>query len=146
MTIAIHLEPEIEARLRELARKSGLTAEEAAMELLEARLDSPPPQTGSTLPSPENDAEETDAELLAALKAMDDPKDDGGEESALDRALAAMRNRTPEQIAEMRERVLAATRPPRSLPPGKTLADVIVGKWPGNETDEQIQAALEELS
>ena len=74
------------------------------------------------------------------------PEEDGGEESALDRALAAMRNRTPEQIAEAQARAIAMYPPRRSPPPGKTLADVIVGKWPGDETDEQIQAALDELS
>lgn len=30
--------------------------------------------------------------------------------------------------------------------PGKTLADVVCGQWPGDETDEQIEAALAELS
>ena len=32
------------------------------------------------------------------------------------------------------------------LPEGKTLEDVVVGMWPGDETDEEIFAALERLS
>ena len=68
------------------------------------------------------------------------------EPSELDRAVAEMTSRTPEQIAAMRERLLAASPPPRPLPPGKTLFDVIGGQWPGDETDEQIKAALDDLS
>ncbi len=66
--------------------------------------------------------------------------------STLDEAIAKMTHRTPEEIEETRRRVLEASRPPRDLPPGKTLADVVVGQWPGDETDEQIQEALERLS
>ena len=32
------------------------------------------------------------------------------------------------------------------MPPGKTLEDVISGKWPGDEPDEVVFAALEKLS
>ena len=68
------------------------------------------------------------------------------EPSALDLAVRQLTNRTPEQIAIDRERVLALSPPPRPLPPGKTLADVVVGQWPGDETDAQIRDALERLS
>jgi hypothetical protein len=61
-------------------------------------------------------------------------------------AVTAWLNRSPEEIAEAKARVLAMTPPPRELPPGKTLEDVIFGQWPGNESDEQIMAALKELS
>lgn len=81
------------------------------------------------------------ADVLRAALA-----EDREEASALDQAIAAMTNRTPEQIVEKRDRLLATSPPPRPLPPGKTLEDVFVGKWPGNETDAQIQAALEDLS
>ena len=56
------------------------------------------------------------------------------------------RKRTPEEIAEARARILAISRPPRPLPPGKTWQDVIVGQWPGDETDEEIRVILEDLS
>jgi hypothetical protein len=54
--------------------------------------------------------------------------------------------RTPEQMLADRADVLAGVRKGAPLPPGKTLDDVVKGKWPGDETDEQIRAALEELS
>lgn len=69
-----------------------------------------------------------------------------GEPSALDLAVRRITNRTPEQVAADRARLLAKTPEPRPLPPGKSLADVIVGKWPGDETDEQVREALERLS
>ncbi len=55
-------------------------------------------------------------------------------------------NRTPEEIAETRRRIYAMSPEPRELPPGKTLEDVIVGQWPGDETDEEISEALRDLS
>ena len=64
----------------------------------------------------------------------------------LSRARDAMTHRTPEQIAEAQIRAMELYRPLRTVPPGKTLADVISGQWPGDETDEQIEDALRELS
>jgi hypothetical protein len=57
-----------------------------------------------------------------------------------------MKNRTPEQIAASRARMLEVSRPPRLLPEGQGLFDVICGQWPGTETDEEVHAALERLS
>jgi hypothetical protein len=54
--------------------------------------------------------------------------------------------RTPEQMLADRADVLAGSRKPTPLPPGKTLNDMVMGKWPGDETDEEIRVALEELS
>ena len=59
---------------------------------------------------------------------------------------AVLQTRTPEQIAEARERVLAHSRRAKPLPPGKTLEDMVFGKWPGEETDKEINTALEDLS
>lgn len=70
------------------------------------------------------------------------PEDPG----ALDRAVAAMINRTPEQIKAAQERALREFQPERELPPGQTIFDAVCGKWPGDETDEQVFAALERLS
>ena len=61
-------------------------------------------------------------------------------------AITRMTSRTPEEIAAARERLLAAAPPPEELPPGTTIFDVMMGKWPGDETDEQIFDALERLS
>ena len=64
----------------------------------------------------------------------------------LSRVRYAMTHRTPEQIAEAQVRAIETYQPIRTVPPGKTLADVVCGQWPGDETDEEIEAALRELS
>ncbi|MCW3051998.1 MAG: hypothetical protein JWN14_1168 [Chthonomonadales bacterium] len=61
-------------------------------------------------------------------------------------ALAQAMSRTEEDIAEARARVLQASPVPREIPEGKTLEDMVVGQWPGDETEEQIFEALERLS
>ena len=55
-------------------------------------------------------------------------------------------NRTPEQKLADREAAMKYVRKGRPLPPGKTLDDVMCGFWPGDETDEEVNRALEELS
>ena len=64
----------------------------------------------------------------------------------LSRAILAAQSRTPEQIAKVRARILSSSPPPRPLPEGKTFCEALAGQWPGDETDEQVQAALDELS
>ena len=64
----------------------------------------------------------------------------------LEATIARMTSRTPEEIVATRERLLAATPPPRALPDDKSIFDVVMGTWAGNETDEQIRNALEKLS
>ena len=61
-------------------------------------------------------------------------------------AVSRLTNRTPEQIAQAQACAIEAYPPLHTVPPGKTLADVVSGQWPGDETDEQIQQALQELS
>ena len=68
------------------------------------------------------------------------------EPTALDLAVYEMTHRTPEQIAVAQARAMAVYKPRRNVPAGKTLSDMVSGKWPGKETDAQIFAALEELS
>ena len=68
------------------------------------------------------------------------------EEYTLEAALTKLNNRTPEEIASARQRILNAASVPQSLPEGKTLNDVILGQWPGDESDEEINALLEKLS
>ncbi len=36
-------------------------------------------------------------------------------------------------------------KPRRLPPPGKTVWDMIAGQWPGDETDEELQAALKAM-
>ena len=66
--------------------------------------------------------------------------------AALQEALDRIANRTPEQKLADRERLMKTARKGRPLPEGKTIHDVLVGQWPGDETDEQILKALDELS
>ncbi len=61
-------------------------------------------------------------------------------------ALRKTLSRTPEEILAEREKILTASRKPAEVPEGKTLADMVVGKWPGDETDEVIFEALRKLS
>ena len=81
--------------------------------------------------------------LLNIVRAIPEEAEDPG---ALDRAVAKMMNRTPEEVEATRARLFAEMEPPRPLPPGKTLEDMISGKWPGDETDEEVLRALERLS
>jgi hypothetical protein len=57
---------------------------------------------------------------------------DTDDPEALARAVAALTNRTPEEIEVARARLFAQSRPPRSLPEGKTIQDVLSGQWPGD--------------
>ena len=66
--------------------------------------------------------------------------------TALEEEIEWLTNRTPEEIEEARRRLNAASRPPRPLPEGKTLSDMVCGTWPGDETDEEIAEALQRLS
>ena len=60
--------------------------------------------------------------------------------------IPGMDRRTPEQAAADRARIFANSAEPRALPPGTLLEDMVVGQRPSDETDEEISAALEELS
>lgn len=76
--------------------------------------------------------------------AQDD--DDDIEPNALANAMATLLNRTPEEKERAKAELYAASRPPRPLPEGKTLLDLVYGKWPGDETDEEVFEALRKLS
>lgn len=45
--------------------------------------------------------------------------------------------RGDEEVRAARERILATTPPPRDVPAGKTVLDVLEGQWPGIETDAE---------
>ncbi len=49
------------------------------------------------------------------------------------RAVTRIQSRTPEQLLADRDRILGLTPPPRLIPEGKTLFDVVQGTWPGDE-------------
>ncbi len=69
-----------------------------------------------------------------------------GEPESLQAAVEWITSRTPEQITSARERLLAAAPAPRDLPDGATVLDAVMGRWPGDESDEEVNAALERLS
>jgi predicted DNA-binding antitoxin AbrB/MazE fold protein len=66
--------------------------------------------------------------------------------SRLEQELSWLANRSAEAIEEARRRLFALTPPPTPIPEGKTLSDMVEGKWPGDETEEQVREALERLS
>jgi hypothetical protein len=45
-----------------------------------------------------------------------------------------------------RERILGASSPPRDIPPGKGVLDMVEGKWPGTEMGAEIREALDRMS
>lgn len=81
--------------------------------------------------------------LLNIIRATPEEAEDPG---ALDRAVAKMMNRTPEEAEAARARLFQQSRAPREIPNGQTLNDVVYGKWPGAETEEEVLEALEKLS
>ena len=116
MEITIPVSEEMQRKLEGLAQESGLSVADCAHDMLEGNLE------------------------RLHLYAWSEP-------SAYEKALARFTNRTPEQIFAAQCRALAQLPPPRRTPPpGKTLEDMVSGKWPGTETDEEIIAALKELS
>lgn len=93
-----------------------------------------------------------DAAILAgqylelALKNENVPAQSEVEPDALAQAMAALKSRTPEQIAAARHQLYEAATPPRQMPEGQNVFDVVGGQWPGDETDEEVFAALKKLS
>lgn len=114
----VNVSSEIEGQLTKLAHKNGKPVADVAGASLAQKL--------REVPVPQED-EDTDPDALA-------------------RAIAKMTSRTPEEIAAAQQRAIQASRPPRPLPEGKTLLDVIGGRWPGDETDEEVFEALRRLS
>lgn len=71
------------------------------------------------------------------------------EPSILEQELAwleGLKNRSEKELEEYGRRLDSLSPPPRPIPEGKTLSDMVEGRWPGDETDEQINEALKRLS
>ncbi|MBM3983836.1 MAG: hypothetical protein FJ304_26930 [Planctomycetes bacterium] len=78
-----------------------------------------------------------------------EPPDEDCEPDALAKAIAwaeSLKHRTDAELEEDRRRLFALSPPPRPIPEGRTLADIVEGSWPGDETDEEINKALKRLS
>jgi hypothetical protein len=117
----INISSETEKALKEMALRNGQDAADYAGEIIEKQ-------------------------IQAQKKISNTNGKDEDDPDALSRAITRMVNRTPEEIAEAQMRAIATCKPQNEIPPGKTLFDMVAGKWPGDETDEQIQEALERLS
>ena len=75
----------------------------------------------------------------------DDDDDDDYDPQSLNRAVAAIVNRTSEQKKAAQERAIKEYRPKRELPPNVSPLEVMP-VIRGNETDEEVRQALKELS
>jgi hypothetical protein len=82
----------------------------------------------------------------AALPEIERLLQEANESDPLVQAIARLAARTPEEIARARSEARAALVPARPLPDGMTLLDAVGGKWPGDESDEEIAAALDRVS
>ncbi|MEP6755932.1 MAG: hypothetical protein ABJA67_10565 [Chthonomonadales bacterium] len=67
-------------------------------------------------------------------------------EELLNRSFPDPLGRTPEQILIDRERIMAKSQPQRLPPDGMTVMEHIMGQWPGDETDAEIEEALRRIS
>jgi hypothetical protein len=63
----------------------------------------------------------------------------------LSQAIEWLTRREPAEVLAARERILGAA-PPRDIPAGKSVIDMVEGKWPGTESDADIREALDQLS
>lgn len=122
----VNVSPTAEKQLIDMAVRTGRPLSDLAASLLEEKLRELPP------PGADN--------------APDNGTDDDTDPDALEKAVARLLNRTPQEVEAARARLFKASRPPRPLPEGKTLEDVLAGQWPGDETDEQVYEALRKLS
>ena len=126
----INVTPETEKQLTALAERVGAPVAVYAGYLLEQKLHENGGQNG----------------VNGSAKVVAQDYDEDTNPNALAEAIAELLNQTPEKMEQARARILAASRPPRPLPEGKTLGDVLLGQWPGDETDEQVFEALRKLS
>jgi len=121
----VNVSPETESQLSEMAEQIGARVADYAGFLLEEKL--------------REDAEAAKSNGGASEDLDEDPY-------ALEHAIAKLLSRTPEEVEQARARIFQVSRPPRPLPEGKTLYDVVCGQWPGDETDEEVFEALKRLS
>jgi hypothetical protein len=79
---------------------------------------------------------------LALAPVADAGQDDDFDPDALNRAIAAIANRTPEQIKAAQEKIIKESTPSIELPPGVSAQDVWEGMSGDNQDDEDDTAAL----
>jgi hypothetical protein len=124
----VNVTPETEKQLVQRAMRIGVPVAVYAGHLLEQKLQENVAQNGAN----------------GSPQLITQEDDDDTDPDALAKAIAKLLNQTPEEKAQARAELFAASRPPRPLPEGKTLGDVL--QWPGDETDEEVFEALRKLS
>ncbi len=117
----INLTAETEKALKELASANGQNSSEFAASLLEEQI------------------------KMRLFSAKDGQREEDDPE-ALARTITRMMARTPEERKQAQEQTMQSCKPRHQIPANKTLFDMVAGKWPGDETDEEVNQALERLS
>jgi hypothetical protein len=64
----------------------------------------------------------------------------------LNQGLEWLTHRRVSEMQAARDRILATSSPLREVPAGKSVVDMVEGKWPGAETDGEIRDALDRIS
>ena len=72
--------------------------------------------------------------------------DDEETPDLLSQGVEWLTHRSSEDVRAARARILDSAPAAREIPAGKTILDMVEGKWPGNETDAEIQDALARIS
>ena len=101
------------------------------------------------IPPLEQFGEQNAAQLAGCnVRITIEPVDDEADKDvfSLDAGIARLNGRTPDEILTARNRMLSEASEPLPFPAGKTFAEVIMGQWPGDESDDEIAAALRALS
>ncbi len=85
-----------------------------------------------SLPKEDEDAWKEEAERLGlTLEGLT-------QQAVMEKLIAGLKDRrVPQSLDEIQPR--------RLPPPGKTAIEMIIGQWPGEETDEELQAALKAM-
>ncbi|BAC90372.1 hypothetical protein [Gloeobacter violaceus] len=74
------------------------------------------------------------------------PQPNDGPVDALSLLVESFARRTPTELEAARARAIATLKPALAPEPGTTAMEHVYGHWPGEETDEQVERALAELS
>jgi plasmid stability protein len=114
---------DLERRLREAAARHGMEAEQFARDLLARTVFAEQPTPKLSEEDRIEHDEDTNPNALA---------------EAIERL-----HLTPERRAAAIAHTLATYQPRNPPSPGTSGMDRVFGKWPGDETDEQVRAALE---
>jgi hypothetical protein len=69
-----------------------------------------------------------------------------GAPDMLDQGVEWLTSRGAAEVQAARERIFGAAPAPRELPAGKSVVDVVEGKWPGDENDAEVRDALDRIS